>query len=138
MQGYVRNLVIANSQAERFEALIETVRRKGVTQKISVEAINKISIMGTGSASAILSTGIYKLFEQYKYAKIGFKGKLKNDNFLLGGIVTEGNKEYIVKGGILPPKVNIISHTRNVSFQEMVKRLNSIKQIEKGEKIRVE
>lgn len=126
MQGYVKDLVITDGQAESFEALIETVRRGGVSQKIHVDALKKISILGTGSAS-VLSSGIYQFFKEYRYKKIGFKGFLKNDKFILLGVESEGNKEYLVKGGFFPPKVDVINYTREVSFQEMIKRLKRIK-----------
>lgn len=126
MQGYVRDLVITDGQAESFEAFIETVRKDGVSQKINVDALKKISILGTGSAS-VLNSGIYQFFKEYRYKKIGFKGFLKNDKFILLGVESEGNKEYLVKGGFFPPKVDVINYTREVSFQEMIKRLKRIK-----------
>ncbi|MEF9426631.1 MAG: hypothetical protein L0956_05470 [Candidatus Mariimomonas ferrooxydans] len=131
LQGYVNNLVVANGQAESFEALIETVKSKGISQRISVEAIKKISILSSGSSVSALNTGIYRFFKEYRYEKIGFKGSLRNDNFLLLGAETEGNRHYIVKGGLLPPRVEVISYTQNISFQEIVKRLKRIKSLEK-------
>jgi hypothetical protein len=133
LQGQVRDLVITEGQAERFEAFIETVERKGINQLISVEALKKISILGSGTPASVLSSGIYQFFKEYRYKKMGFRGTLKNDNFLLLGIEAEGNREYIVRGGLLPPKVDVISYTQNVSFQEMLKRLKRVKQLDKGE-----
>jgi hypothetical protein len=109
------------------------VERKGINQLISVEALKKISILGSGTPASVLSSGIYQFFKEYRYKKMGFRGTLKNDNFLLLGIEAEGNREYIVRGGLLPPKVDVISYTQNVSFQEMLKRLKRVKQLDKGE-----
>ena len=64
---------------------------------------------------------------------MGFKCSLKNDKFVLIGIEVEGNKGYLVKGGLLPPKVNVISYTQNISFREMVKRLKRIQEAGKAE-----
>jgi hypothetical protein len=110
---------------------METYKKKGVEQKISVDALKKISILGTGSSTSILDRGIYQFFKEYRYDKLGFKAFLKNDNLLLLGIENEGNKEYLVKGGLLPPKVDVISYTQNISFQEMVSRLQRIRLTEK-------
>ncbi|MEW6714604.1 MAG: hypothetical protein AB1306_05895 [Nitrospirota bacterium] len=131
MSGYIRELVITDGQAEQFDASIESIRGKGAPQWISVEALENISVLGSGSSTSILNRGIYSLFKKYRYEKIGFKGSLRNDNLLLSGIKGEGGKQYLVKGGIIPPKVNVISYTQNISFQDMVKRLKRIKQIEK-------
>ena len=131
IKGNITDLVIVKGQAESFKAYMETYKKKGVEQKISVDALKKISILGTGSSTSILDRGIYQFFKEYRYDKLGFKAFLKNDNLLLLGIENEGNKEYLVKGGLLPPKVDVISYTQNISFQEMVSRLKRIKQAEK-------
>ncbi len=128
IKGNITDLVIVKDQAESFKAYMETYKKKGVDQKISVDALKKISILGTGSSTSILDRGIYQFFKEYRYDKLGFKAFLKNDNLLLFGIDNEGNKEYLVKGGLLPPKVDVISYTQNISFQEMVSRLKRIKQ----------
>lgn len=131
INGYINDLVITDGQAERFDASIESIRKKGTQQWISVEALENISVLGSGSSTSILNKGIYSLFKKYRYEKIGFRGSLRNDNLLLSGIKGEGDKQYLVKGGAIPPKVDVISYTHNISFQEMVKRLKRIKQIEK-------
>jgi hypothetical protein len=138
LQGSVEELVMVNGQPESFVARVETVKTRGVSQKISVEALEKISILGTGSPSRILSRGVYQFFKEYKYSKMGFTGKLKNDNFLLLGIETVEGKGYLVKGTLLPPKVDVITYTQNVSFKEMVKRLKRVKTVGMEEGIRVE
>jgi len=131
LKGNITDLVIVKGQAESFKAYMETYKKKGVEQKISVDALKKISILGTGSSTSILDKGIYQFFKEYRYDKLGFKAFLKNDNLLLLGIENEGNKEYLVKGGLLPPKVDVISYTQNISFQEMVSRLQRIRLPEK-------
>jgi len=131
MNGYIKELMITDGQAEQFDASLESVRGKGTEQWISVDALENISVLGSGSSTSILNKGIYRLFKKYRYEKIGFKGSLRNDNLLLSGIQGEGGKQYLVKGGAIPPKVDVISYTQNISFREMVKRLKRIKQIEK-------
>ena len=123
LRGYIRDLVIVNGQAESFTASIETVKRKGVSRKINVEALRKISILGTGSSSSILDRGIYRLFKEYRYEKLGFRASLKNDRLRLLGIENRGNTGYLVKGGLFPPKVDVISYNQDISFKEMVGRL---------------
>lgn len=126
LQGYVRDLVVTRGQPESFEAQLETVKRRGISQKISVEALEKITIIGTGSSATVLGRGIYSLFQKYRYRKIGFSASLKNDIFVLIGIEREGNKGYLVRGSILPPKVNVINYTQAISFGEMMKRLKQV------------
>ncbi|MBI5057258.1 MAG: hypothetical protein HZB61_11660 [Nitrospirae bacterium] len=128
VRGSVSDLVISNGQAEHFKAMVESYKKKGVDQRISVNALKKISILGSGSSTSILDKGIYQLFKEYRYEKLGFRAYLKNDNLLLTGIENEGDKSFLVKGGLLPPKVDVINYTQNISFQEMVSRLERLKQ----------
>jgi len=127
MNGYVRNLVITSGEVERFDISLETVKRKGVGQWISVKALKKISILGSGGTTSILDRGIYRLFKKYRYEKMGFRGSLRNDRMRLHGIMREGSKEYIVKGGFLPPRVDVVSYTQDIAFKELVRRLKRIK-----------
>ena len=70
----------------------------------------------------------YENKEEYNYAKIGFKALLKNDNLFLQGIKGKGNVGYLVKGSIMPPKVDVVSYNQNISFKEVVNRIKRIKQ----------
>ncbi len=126
LEGYVKGLVITDGQPESFEANIGTVRRRGVRQKISVQALKNISVIGSGGAGAVFSTGIYRFFDSYGYSKLGFNGSLRNDNFILRGVDNDGEKGYLVRGGLIPPRVDVVTYSRNVSFKEMVERLKRI------------
>lgn len=138
LEGFIKDLTITNGQAESFTVHIQTVKRKGISREISVEALENISVIGSGSSSAILNKGIYSFFKKYRYNKIGFRGGLRNDNFLLLGVMVEGNRSYLVKGTLLPPSVNVISYTQNISFSEMVNRLKRVNLIEKGDTMKTD
>ncbi len=131
IKGNIDDLEIVRGQAQQFTASLQSYKVKGIKQTISVDALKKISILGTGSSGSILDRGIYQFFKKYRYEKIGFKAHLKNDNLFLRGVESGGNsRQYLVKGGLLPPKVNVITYSQNVSFREMIKRLKRIGQIE--------
>ncbi len=133
MKGELRDLVIVNGQAQSFNGHLETYSKKGIPQRISVEALKKISILGTGSAASVLDQGIYRLFKEYRYEQIGFRASLRNDNLLLLGMVDENESQYLVKGGLLPPKVDVITYNKHISFKELVSRLKRISQIDRKE-----
>src|SRR5690606_36346546 len=121
-RGAANNLVIVNGQPLSFDAWMETVDRKGISQRVSVSAIRQLSILG-GSGGDPLSQGILSLFDEYRYAKMGFKCRLENDRFELRGVETIDGKEYLVVGSRLPPSVNVVSHSQVISFPDMVRRL---------------
>ncbi len=59
-----------------------------------------------------------------------FSGRLKDDNFILTGIERSGDKGYLIKGAFLPPRVDVVSYSQNISFKELVKRIRRVQAIE--------
>jgi hypothetical protein len=57
---------------------------------------------------------------------LGFKAILRNDRLVLRGVETRGDQEYLVVGSLLPPTVNIVSHTQTIGFSELLRRLERI------------
>ncbi|MFT4572144.1 MAG: hypothetical protein ACI91F_003042 [Candidatus Binatia bacterium] len=123
LRGQVENLAVAAGQPVAFEAFLESVSRSRQAQRISVTAINQISILG-GSGGDPVSRGVLALFDEYRYAKLGLRCSLHNDVFVLRGIEQHDNRDYLVVGSWVPPSVNVISHNQVISFSEMVSRLS--------------
>jgi hypothetical protein len=126
LEGAVNDLVITEGQPARFQAHAETVERPGSSQWISVEALNKITILSSGQDSNVLYGGLAGLFDNFRYSKMGFKASLRNDKLILRGIESRAGKEFLVVGTLLPPTVNIISHTQEIGFSELLRRLERI------------
>ena len=126
LEGAVNDLVITEGQPARFQAQAETVERPGSSQWISVEALNKITILSSGQDSNVLYGGLAGLFENFRYSKMGFKASLRNDKLTLRGVESRDGKEFLVVGTLLPPTVNIISHTQEIGFSELLRRLERI------------
>ena len=70
--------------------------------------------------------GLASFFDSFRYSKLGFKATLKNDRLTLRGVQSDGDKELLVVGSLLPPTVNIISHTQEIAFSELLRRLQRI------------
>ncbi len=126
LEGAANDLVITEGQPARFQAQAETVERPGSSQWISVEALNKITILSSGQDSNVLYGGLAGLFESFRYSKMGFKATLRNDKLTLRGVETRDGKEFLVVGTLLPPTVNIISHTQQIGFSELLRRLERV------------
>jgi hypothetical protein len=105
---------------------IESVERRGVEQWISVEAIQNISILGTGAGQA-LNRGITRLFTSYPYRRIGIRCVLKNDQLTVRGTIHEGGKEYLVRRGWLRG-VDVVNQNPDnvISFRDMQERIARI------------
>jgi hypothetical protein len=126
LEGSVENLVMTAGQIAEMRADLHSVDRGG-EQRISVEALNKITVLSSGEDAGALYGGLAGLFDSFRYSKLGFKANLKNDRLTLRGVESDGDKELLVVGSFLPPTVNIISHTQNIAFSELLRRLERIK-----------
>jgi hypothetical protein len=107
---------------------VESVPTPGVSQSISVDAIQNISILGTGADSA-LNRGVTQLFKEYPYRKIGLRSVLKNDQFSVKGTIHDGGKEYLVRRGVLRG-VDVVNQNPDnvISFRDMTERIKRISQ----------
>jgi hypothetical protein len=105
---------------------IESVPKRGVAQWVSVEAIQSISILGTGAGQA-LNRGLTQLFKTYPYSRIGVRCVLKNDQLTIRGLIREGGTEYLVRRGLLRG-VDVVNQNPDnvISFKDMVERIGRI------------
>jgi hypothetical protein len=126
IQGSLRRFVMEYGQPASFMLELESVETRGITQRISMDAIQSISILGTGAGSA-LNRGITQFFREYPYSKIGFRCVLNNDHFSVNGTIHEGGKEYLVRRGFLRG-VDVVNQNPDnvISFKDMQERVKRI------------
>jgi hypothetical protein len=127
LEGSIGDLILIDRQPSQLRADFHSVERSGTEQRISVEAINKITVLSSGQNAGALYGGLASFFDSFRYSKLGFKATLKNDRLVLRGVETRGDQEFLVVGSFLPPTVNIISHTQEIAFSELMRRLERIK-----------
>lgn len=126
--GYVENLEIAYGQPQRFNLLVETARKQGQPQKISVKALDNIARIGGGQSPFMGLAGAFaSFFRDFPYKKIGVRASLENDVFRINGTIKEGEKEYLVKrSGISGVDVVNQNPDNRISFKDMVKRIKRV------------
>jgi hypothetical protein len=128
LSGSVEGLRVAYGQPVAFHLKMESVPTKGVSQKVSLKAVNSISLVSTGSGlSGLGASMMTTFFKEFPYEKIGIKSTLKNDVFTVRGIIQEDGVEYLVKrrffGGI-----NVINRNpdNRIGFSDMVERAKRV------------
>lgn len=138
VQGSLKNLVVEYGQPASFTLEVESVPQRRVAQQISMDAIQSISILGTGAGSA-LNRGITQFFKEYPYSKIGFRCVLNNDQFSVNGTIHEGGKEYLVRRGFLRG-VDVVNQNPDnvISFRDMEERTERIFRRPQAEPVGVE
>ncbi len=127
LSGSVHDLILVNGEPVSFRAQVSTVEGS-VPQRINVKALENMNTLGSGGGSASLQSGIYSLFDNYRYKQLGFRCVLKNDTFYLSGVQEKENGQYLVVGSFLPPTVNVISHSPVIRWRDMIDRLQAIGQ----------
>jgi len=128
LRGHMNDLEIAYGQPQKFDLLLETVKTKGVSQKISVKAVDNIARIGGGQTPFMGLAGQFAtLFKRFSYKKIGVRATLENDVFRINGTIREGGKEYMVKRGGFSG-VNIVNQNpdNRAGFKDMVKRIKRV------------
>ena len=130
LRGRVENVEITEGQPQKFDLLLETVKKSGTSQKISIKAVDNIALIGGAQSPFMGAAGILaSFFKQLPYKRIGMRASLENDIFRINGTVLEGNREYLVKRGAFAG-VNIINQNpdNRISFKDMVKRVKRVAQ----------
>lgn len=129
IKGSLKNFSMEYNQPSSFDLMIATDTGKNVPKRISVEAINDLSIISTGSGaiSAILGSGLNQFFKDYPYSQIGIRCTLKDDIFKLRGLIHDSGKEYLVRKALLRG-VDIINQNPDnyISFKDMAERMGRI------------
>ncbi len=130
LEGRVTGLVLADGQAQAFDADLHTVERRGVSQNIDVRAIAQLGALGGDTGS--LTGSLLKVIDRYRYSAMGVRCRLRNDVFEIRGVESRGGRDYLVKGSLLPPSVSVVSHSQVISFSEMLRRVERISTIGEG------
>ena len=129
LKGHIRDFEIAFGQPQKFDLLLETVKKKGVPQRISVKAIDNIAQLGGGQSPFMggLAGTFASFFKQFPYKKIGVRSTLENDMFTINGTIKENGTEYIIKRSGFSG-VNVVNQNidNRISFKDMVERIQRI------------
>jgi len=125
LEGKVQNLRLANWQPVAFDAYIRTPKGDKTRHRISQQAINNLSELG-GGASGLLSRSALRFFDDFSYQRLGLSCRLLNDVCDMTGVEETEQGYYIVKGGGLPPRINVKGFTRRVDWPVLVDRLKAV------------
>ncbi|MCP5242866.1 MAG: hypothetical protein H6940_05435 [Burkholderiales bacterium] len=118
----VRNLELANWMPVHFDAHLFS-SSGNYSRRISQAAIENISALGGEGAVAAIQRSILRFFEEFRYAEIGWRCKLRLNICYMGGIESEPLSRYtLVKGGGVPA-ITVMGYNRVVGWQELITRL---------------
>jgi hypothetical protein len=127
VRGEIDGLSLSYGQPESFRFRLESVKKEGVRQTFSLKAVDSLTILSQGEGPIPSQAFFLRFIPAFPYEKIGIRCSLKNDIFLLGGMIDEDGVEYLVRRA-RPFGINIINRDPNkmISFNDMVSRLRRI------------
>lgn len=124
----LRDLEMAYGQPVAFHLMARSVAAPGVSQDVSLKAVDSITRIGTGNPLTGLGVGlIAAVFKEFPYESIGFYCDLENDVFRIRGLISSDGVEYIIKR---PPfiGINVVNSnpTNRISFSDMKERVGRV------------
>ena len=128
LSGSIKGLRVAYGQPVAFDLRMESVPAKGVSQSVSLKAVNSISLMSSGSALSGLGVSLMAtFFREFPYEKIGFECRLKNDVFAVRGLIHQDGVEYLVKRRFFTG-IDVINGNpdNRIGFSDMLERAKRV------------
>ena len=121
LSGAVHQLVLHDWQPVAFDARFATPTTDDAPHRISQKAVDNLASLG--GVSGVLSRSVLRFFDDFSYTRLGLSCRLEGDVCEMDGVASTDDGYYIVKGGGLPPRINVIGKVRRVAWLELVDRL---------------
>lgn len=125
LDGDIKHLRLSNWQPVQFDASFSTPEGDKSRRRISQKAVDNLSQVG-GGPTGILQRSVLRFFEDFSYQKIGLSCLLRNEVCVMSGVEEAEQGYYIVKGGGLPPRINVVGYTRRVDWPDLIERLKAV------------
>ncbi|MGG7055200.1 hypothetical protein [Nitrosomonas sp. ANs5] len=120
----VSNLELVNWEPVRFDARLASSPGR-YKRRISQAAIQNLTALGGASAMPAIQRRFLSFFEQFRYAEIGWRCRLRGSVCQMGGVEPSSNNErgYVLVKGSGVPAITITGYNRKVDWPELIKRL---------------
>lgn len=140
VSGSLTDLIIAYGGPQRFVFDVRTVDKRGVPKRVSVDFVDNISILGSGTDifTEALNKGVNRFVGEYRYSEMGIHLELEGAYFTVSGTVVDGGTEYFIKRSG-PFGINVVNRNphNSIRFRDMMSRLKRM-QVESKEDIVIE
>jgi len=133
LDGYVRDLRMLDWSPVSFDAWIGTPARQADSKQISRQAVNSLTSIGGGGATAALTGPLMRMFSNFSYRRLGMGCKLENYVCSIRGLQDEDNSAVIMEGSGVP-KLMIKVFNRQMDFPQLMANLSTASS---GEDIRI-
>jgi len=119
LDGYIHDLRLLDWKPVAFDAWFGTPERQGRSSDISRQAVNHLTTIGGGGATAALTGPIMKMFSNFSYRRLGLGCRLQNNVCEVRGISEDEVSVLIMEGAGLP-KIKIRAFNRSLDWPQLV------------------
>ncbi|NNF52282.1 MAG: hypothetical protein HKN59_07560 [Gammaproteobacteria bacterium] len=126
LDGELKQLRMLGFSPVSFGAKLYTTPNDRSRHRISQQAIENISDLGGAGATAVLSRGLLRFFEDFAYDKIGWSCVLEDEICSMSGVAPAPNGGYYIVKGKGLPRINVIGYRSRVSWPTLVAKLRNI------------
>lgn len=133
LDGYVRDLRMLDWKPVAFDAWLGTPEGQTRSNDISRQAVNRLTSIGGGSATAALTSPLLRAFSNFSYRRLGLGCVLRNNVCALRGLSDDTQSVLILEGAGIP-KITIRAFNRNLDWPQMIANLLAVSA---GESIQV-
>jgi len=120
LDGRLDGLLMESWRPVAFDAAFATPAEDKSRHRISQQALDNISSIGGGGVGGALSRSFLRFFEDFPYDRLGIRCRLRNGICAMGGVAPAANGYYIVKGRLLPPRIDVIGYADRVNWNSLV------------------
>jgi len=133
LDGYVHDLRMLDWSPVSFDAWVGTPDRQGDSRQISRQAVNSLTSIGGGGATAALTGPLMRMFSNFSYRRLGMGCKLENYVCSIRGLEDNDESVLIMEGSGIP-KLMIQVFNRRMDFPQLLANLAAASA---GEDIRI-
>ena len=124
LQGRVHGLVLKDWKPTTFDARFATPAGDDSRHRISQRAVENLASLG--GAGAVLSSTFLRIFEEFSYRRLGISCRLDNGVCEMGGVAPAERGYYLVEGGGLPPRIDVLGFNRRVDWEVLLGRVQRV------------
>jgi hypothetical protein len=125
LDGRIDGLEMESWRPVAFDAEFSTPDDDHSRHRISQKAVDNISSIG-GGMGGVLSRSALRFFEDFPYDRLGIRCRLENGICDMGGIAPAAEGYYLVKGRLIPPRLDVIGFADRVNWNTLIAQIMAV------------
>lgn len=120
----INGLELLGWEPVAMDAHLYTPPDSTATRRISQQAIETISDLG-GGGGALVSGTLLRLFENFRYDRLGIRCRLRDDECRMSGVAPAPEGGYYLVRGSGVPRVDVIGYNERVAWSALLEQLRA-------------